>query len=163
MIRLVIAVTLATALLGATQPALDDARTVRADELVRGDLEHARNAVESMVATDDPVPVSHLAARRVVSIRLPERSAASAPVEYAAIDPAESGGAFTYQLADGSKQQLTIDTPVRVAHRTDGELTVRPPSEPLVLRSAGTYRLAFDFVQLNGRPTVLVHPLDADV
>ena len=153
MLRLVLAVILAGALLAATAPALEDGRTASIDRRLRGELRSLRNAMRELARTNDPVAPGRRGARQVVELAVPEGAAAAA-VEYVELG-GDGGSTLAYALAGGSRHEIRLD---RVDLRTTGS-----DPGPLVLREGGSYRLALELVRVDGEPAVVVRVLDADV
>lgn len=81
MIRAVLAAILAVALLGATMPALSDARTTNAHERIELQHDTIERAAHELATGSVPVREGDLAARRVVTIDVPGRSLVTAGVE----------------------------------------------------------------------------------
>lgn len=177
-LRAVLAVLLATALLGVALPALADARTTATTD----GLDATATAIDrtaAALATDAAaVADPELAARTHVTVRIPTGLAA-APVERVALgdptvlldaereangdrDPDDDSGAnesathptsreaaVVYRLRDGPTRVVTLDAaPVPVVPAGDG---------PVELRPAGETRLQLRLVRVNdGDPTVCV-------
>lgn len=153
MLRLVLAVVLAGALLAATVPALEDGRATATDRRMRGELTSLRNVAHELARTNDPVAPGRRGARRVVELTLP-KGVAVAPVEYVELG-GDDGSTLAYALAGGPRREIRFDG---IAVRATGTA-----SGPLVLREGGSYRLALELVRVDGGPAVVVRVLDADV
>lgn len=146
-VRTVLAVVLAAALVGASLPAIDDARRDHADAAVRDDIDRFERAANGLLATDDPVDVQR-GARRVVTLRLPARSWRDVGVEAVAFESAEDGrGArVTWRLRGGLRHVRRLPG---VPLRTAGE-------SPLVAEAAGRNRLILSLDGSPGEPVVTV-------
>lgn len=153
MLRLVLAVVLAGALLAATAPSLEDGRAAATDRRLRGQLTSIRNVAHELARTNDPVAPGRRGARRVVELTLP-KGVAAAPVEYVELG-GDDGSTLAYALAGGARREIHVDG---IGFRTTGAR-----SGPLVLREGGRYRLALELVRADGKPAVVVRVLDADV
>lgn len=186
MLRTVLAVLLAVAIVGIANPAIDDARTTRSDHLVRGELATVERTVHALNETEPAMPVGRAGARRVRTVEVPERSRTSAAVDRVTIGgvpdgttagaeragaeqvdtelvDAESGDVLSYARPNGSWKTIRLDdVDLRVARHQGGELRVESDGTPLVLRP-GTHRLVFRPVKIDGRRAVLVHRLRAEV
>jgi hypothetical protein len=163
-IRTVLSVALAVALLGVATPAIDDARTTRTSQLVEEDLTNVVRAATDLVAREDAVPVTARGARRAVAVTLPVRSVTSAGVSYVAIGGVPDGNrppdtnqtdVLAYRVAGGPRHVVTVGLDVRVADR-DERWHVEPDAEPLVLRGTGDVQVVLTLVRLDGDPTVVV-------
>jgi hypothetical protein len=165
-IRAVLSVTLAAALLAAALPALDDAARTRTAATVEADAEHLRDVATALATTDDAVPADRPGARRVVTVRLPPDSLATAPVEHLAV-----GGRPDAAAAPGSATAVTglpTDAPDVLAYRLAGRPTqtvrvpvdLRTPGGPVVLREAGTHRLTLGLVRDEQGVSVVVRRTD---
>ncbi|WP_418281236.1 DUF7311 family protein [Halorubrum sp. DTA98] len=176
MIRVVLTVLVAVALLGTALPALDDARTTTTiDRLdTQGDrLERAVSTVAAdSVAVDDPT----LAARATVTVRAPTGVTAARIDRLALGDPSaildgrartvdgarepaddtrrrtiRDGGlpdvALVYRLADGPSRVVSLDPSTNAA-------SLRVVDGPIELRTNGRSRIQLRLVAEDGAPTV---------
>lgn len=156
MLRLVLAVALAVALLATAAPALEDARTTRTERLTERELDPVETAALTLAREEEP------GARRVLRISLPDDSPTAAPLAFVALggvpdevvsaDTAD-GDVFAYRVAGGRTRVRRVEADLRVVR--DGE-PVESDSRALVLRGGGTYRLTLRFVRHGGRPTIAV-------
>lgn len=138
MIRAVLSVLLAAALLGASFPAIDAARQDHSETAIRTQLDRVERAATAMLATDDPTDAG---ARRLVTLRLPAKSWTDAGTESVRIGSASdgSGGRFTWSV-DGDTRGVRHlpDVPIRT-ERDAGVLTLAGPGRHrLVLSLDGT-------------------------
>lgn len=85
MLRTVLAVVLAVALLAAAMPAVERARVASADAAARRTVAGLFDAVERLDRSSDAVPPDRPGARRVVGLRLPERGPGSRGVAAVAV------------------------------------------------------------------------------
>lgn len=172
MLRTVLAVLLAVAILGIANPAIDDARGTRSDHLVRGELATVERTIQALDETEPAMPVGRAGARRVRTVDVPERSRTSAavarvtvggvPNRIAAAD-AERSDVLSYTRPNGSRKTIQLNgVDLRVAHYRDEQLQVESDDAPLVLRP-GTHRLVFRPVRIDGRRVILVHRLRVEV
>lgn len=140
MIRAVLAVCLAVALLGVALPAVENASHDHAASVADAELARLRATLTDLAATDDALPADSPGARRLVTLRIPTPDLTTAPVAYLAI-----GGVPGGEAGDASPTHTD-----RLAYRLQGEgprtvsvpLDLRTPGDgPLVLRSPGRHRL----------------------
>ncbi|PSP76085.1 hypothetical protein BRC81_13880 [Halobacteriales archaeon QS_1_68_20] len=163
MLRVVLAVLLAVALLGVTVPAVEDARVERSATIAEGELAAFETAVQDLVATEDPAPDAERAARRTLTLDVPTRTFTTARVAFVAlgglpdrtIEPV-AGTVIAYQL-QGTTYTRRLPVPVRVLE-PDGDLG--PAGEPLVVR--GTTRVTLLLLERGGDPVVAVTDGDPD-
>ena len=181
MIRAVLAVLLAVALLGVSFPVLDDAREERSETVVESELGEIEAAAVDLARTEEAVeldeperaadgdepmeaPGLRAASRRSVSVVVPDRTLTEAPVEYVAIggipaadrstgSSSRNGGVsvLAYRLGDGDIQ--IRHTPVEFRTMNPNS-TISPEGDPLVLR--GDAELTLALVELDGDRVVLV-------
>lgn len=146
--RAVLAVLLATALLGATLPALDDARRERASATVAEQAETVERTARRLARTDDPT--GDAGARRVLTLSLPASDWTTAAVENLSIGPAsgDAGGRIRWHV-DGSTHEAVLSGPPL---RTDD-------GAPLVLNRTGHHRLVLALDGDPARPVVTVRRL----
>lgn len=166
-LRVVLAVALAAALLGAVAPALEDARTTRTERLAARELGRVESAAQTLVREEAP------GARRTLRISFPDDSPTAAPLAFvalggvpgddvhgeqreAATDTAE-GDVLAYRIAGGTLGVRRIDTDLRVVR--DGT-RIESDSRALVLRGGGTYHLTLRLVRNRGQSSVTVRVRD---
>lgn len=123
MIRYVIAVVLATAVLGLGFAALDEGAAIRGERATEGAVAAVERGAVSLVEHDDVVPGASEPARRVVEIDLPVDSRTSRAVETLVFERIEGTNATLarYRVPGRSEQQVVIDAPIVSA---DGAETV---------------------------------------
>ena len=182
MLRTVLAVLLAAALISAANPALESARTTRTERLTAGELDRIETAARSLVREESPAPLDDPGPRRTLTVSLPGESPTAAPVEYVALgglpdersveeasvaDTAERD-VFASRVGGGRRRVRRVGFDLAVAVPADGDSTdenptdgdsgwkIEPDAVPVVLRGGATYRLTLRLVRLDGRPTVLV-------
>lgn len=131
MIRVVVTVVIATALLAASLPAVDSARGDRTAAHLDGELATLTDAAASLVDRDDPTPPSVSGARRVVTLTLPTRSWTAAGVDSLTVGcrAACPRPTLGYTLDTGRTRRVAVDLPLVV------------PDGPLVVRESGTHDL----------------------
>lgn len=172
MLRAVLAVALAAAIVAVAVPAVEDARVDHADASLRDDLRRLRRTAVALAASSDPVPVGARGARATVTLRLPGQGWHAPRVAYVAVggvpppvggpsaggpsrpgvtDPA-GGDVFVWRVAGGPRHVLRVPVDVRTV--ADGGPAADP--EALVLRDPGRRRLALRLVRVHGRPVVVV-------
>lgn len=147
--RAVLAVVLATALLGVALPPLDDARADRATAVVADQVAEIERVGTTLVATDDPVGDS--GARRLVSFRIPARHWTSAGVDRVTIRPTDADAP-----ASVSWRVRGVESNKRVL---PGLAVATDDGEPLVLREAGQQQLVLALDGEPGSPVVTIRQL----
>lgn len=159
MLRAVMAVVLATALLATSMPALDAARRDHTAGAVRAELDRFETAVADLQAREEAVPPGTAGARRVVTVSLPARSWTDAGVAYVAF------GGSPRDPESVERERAEIAWQVRGGPLTKDRIpgaVVEPATggcEPLVLRESGAHRLALSLVERGGRRVVVVRRL----
>ncbi|MDQ2052730.1 hypothetical protein RBH26_20000 [Natronolimnohabitans sp. A-GB9] len=136
MIRYVLAVILAVALLAIAVPAIDHAATLNTERTLDSDLAALDEAATSLAATDELSPDGHPNPQRVVTVTLPTRSMTTTGVDHVEIVPHERGDFSTarYVLEDGTTRERTIDE--RIVWDDPAA------TEPVELGGSGERRLA---------------------
>jgi hypothetical protein len=140
-IRAILAVCLAVALVGVALPAVEDASRKHSASVADAELTRLRATLADLAATDDALPADSPGARRLVTLRIPTPDLTTAPVAYLAVggvpesDSREATDStsdrLAYRLAGSQPQTITVPVDIRTAD-----------SEPLVLRSASRHRLS---------------------
>lgn len=157
MLRVVLAVLLAVALLGVAMPVVEDARADRTSTLAAGELSRLAERATGLAASGETGPDA--ASRRTVDLSLPAGGFATAPLAYAAVGglpdcdaPGDTaaGDVVAYRLVGGDTRVRHVPVDVRVVEAGQ----VRDDDEPLVLRGDASLTLAL--VETGGTRTVLV-------
>lgn len=157
MLRVVLAVLLAVALLGAAMPVVEDARADRTSTLAAGELSRLAERATGLAAGGEAGPDA--GSRRTVDLSLPDGGFATAPLAYAAVGglpdcdaPGDTGAGdvVAYRLVGGEPRVRHVPVDVRVVEAGQA----RDDDEPLVLRGDASLTLAL--VEDEGPPTVLV-------
>jgi len=157
MLRAVVAVALAAALLATSLPALETAQRQRTATHLGGEVDRLATAIADLRAREQAT-VGH-GARRVVAVRLPQRDWTHAAVGYLAIggrpresDAVGNGATFAWRARGGGEQWRR--TPgVRVAPvETCG-------GRPIVLREPGVHRIALELGWRDGERRILARRL----
>lgn len=166
MLRTVLAVALAAALVAAASPALESARTTRTERLTAGELDRIEAVARNLVREESPAALGDPGPRRTLTVSLPGESPTTAPVAYVALGgrPEEAPAAdtaerdvFASRVAGSRHRVRRVDFDLRAAvPDDDAGWRVEPDARPVVLRGGETYRLALRLVRLDGRPTVLL-------
>lgn len=161
-VRLVLAVIVAGALLGAAMPVVEDAqRDVATTDAERASQSIAE-AIESLHRSSDPVPRGIPGAKRTIRVEVPEAGTVTIgggpPVESADEPDTETTtgsarDAVSYHVAPSSSGRTTVPVAVRVVE--DG--AVQPPGTELVLRD--TRRIVLRHELVDGEPVVTVESL----
>lgn len=132
MLRYALAAVVAVALVGVALPAIDRASVQASEDAVAREARRVAEAADRLAATTDP------GARRLVAVRLPERSAARADARYLWVDPVTDSVRWT---VGGRERRLRLEADV-----------VRG----VTLREPGPHRLALRQVRRDGRRALVV-------
>jgi len=146
----VLTVLVAVALLAASMPAVETARTATTAERIGTEAHRLERAIGDVAAGSMPVSDPATAARTTVLVRAPSGFAAADLDRVALVEPSDrSGGvALAYRLDGGSERAFRIGTgPVPAAVDLVGA--------PIELRPGGTSRVRLRYVDDDG-PTVRV-------
>lgn len=163
MLRPVLAVVLATALVATSMPAIEAGRRDHTAARVTAELATLETVVGELRERDVAVRPVRPGARRVVSLRLPARSWSSTGLEYLAIGgvPGDNESAQPVDVAwklPGGRERSRRLTDVRVV----GNGQSGSPTEPLIIRTAGVHRLAVSWYRCANRSVVSVRRLGSD-
>lgn len=153
MLRAVLAVVLATALLGASLPAVDRARQDHSGTTVRTELDRVERAANSLIDADDPTIVG-TGARRVVTVRLPKESWTDAGTDAVSFASSHEGpgGRLAWTVRGGMRHVRHLpNVPLRTA-----------TGDPLTLRSAGNHRLVLSLDGTAVDPVVTIRRFTSD-
>ena len=151
MIRVVITVLVAVALLATAMPALEDARTATTADRLDAEANRVERAVGGLVSGSVSVSDPSLAARTTVTVDVPSGFGA-APIDRVAV--ADAGGdseadvSLRYRI-DGEPERSVPIVPGGAAS------TVAVDGGAVALRPGGESRLALRFVD-DGGPTVRI-------
>jgi hypothetical protein len=126
-IRVVLAVVLLVAVVGVALSAVDAGRRDRTAAHLDAGVERVERAARLLVDRDDPTAASVPGARRVVVLRLPARSLASAGVAAVRVSGADDEVRYRIDGGRPRRHALPVD--------------LRTPEGPVVLRAAGRHRL----------------------
>ena len=152
MIRVVLTVLIAVALLAASIPALEDARTATTDEHLRTESDRIERAVGGLASGSMSVADASLAARTTVTVRAPSGVAAARIDRLALVEARQSendsGAALRYRI-DGDRGRTVSIVPDAVT------AAVEVVDGPIALRTRGESRLNLRLVD-DGGPTVRV-------
>lgn len=132
MLRYALAAVVAVALVGVALPAMDRAGVGASEDTLAREARRLAGAADRLAATTDP------GARRLVAVRLPERSGARADARYLWVDPATDTVRWT---VGGRERRLRLDADVL---------------RGATLREPGHHRLALWHVRRDGRRTLVV-------
>lgn len=164
-VRVVLAVVVATALLAAAVPAVREVQQSRADQTVTTSADRLRTAIEEVERDSDPVPLGVPGARRRVRIEVPDKpSQASLRIEPVGTgsragadgrtngpDAGSEGLTRVRYTASGTDETIhVLDTNIRIVH--GDELASRDTT--LAVREDTVLTLSYRLV--NGTPTVTV-------
>ena len=148
-VRTLLTVVVAAALVGASLPAVEDARTDRTAARLDASATRLSDAANALVATDDPVPAGERGASRTVVVTLPQAGFADARAEYLSVGGvpnASSPSTVGYRVAGRPPRQV------------DAGVTFVTGPEPLVL-APGRHTLRLTLVRTTTGVGVRVRPL----
>lgn len=146
-VRTLLTVVVATALLGASLPAVEEARVDRTAARLDATATRLSDAAAALVAADDPVPPGERGASRTVVVVLPAGGVADARADYLSVGGLPNDSRATtvgYRVADGSPRRLEAGVQFFVGER------------PLVL-PPGRHTLRLTLVRRGGHVGVRVH------
>ena len=152
-VRTLLTVLVAAALVGASLPAIDEARADRTGARLDATAIRLSDAAAALVATDDPVPLGERGASRTVVVALPHAGFVDARAAYLSIGglPNASAPAVVgYRVAD------------RPPRRIDTGVSFRTGSDPLVL-APGRHTLRLTLVRTAAGVGVRVRPVSRRV
>lgn len=150
MIRVVLTVLVAVALLTASMPAIEAARTATTADRIGAEAERLERAVGGVVDDSTPVGDPALAAQTTVVVRAPTGFAAADVDRVALVEPADRSGdvALVYRVDDRPERAFRVGTgPVE----TDVDLV----DAPIELRPGGASRVRIRYVDRGG-PTIRI-------
>lgn len=158
MLRVVVSVVLALALLGISQPAIEQARETAAERAVVRELARVETAIAEL-RTEDAVPYGQPGARRVVTLSLPTRAFASAGVEYVSIGAppdkrSNDSDLLASRVSGRSPQAIRVEADLRV-ERSRGKARWLA-DEPVLIRTGGRVRLVLTPVRHEGKRIIVV-------
>lgn len=142
MIRVVVTVLLALALVAASLPAIAHVAADRSDAQVRAGIDDLDAAATDLARSEEAVPGTE-GARRVVAVEIPAEGLSAAAVAHVTIAP--DGRRYRYRIGGRSAESVRGTVPV---YTLDGEA--------LVLRDAGRHRLVLALVDVEGSRRVVV-------
>lgn len=148
MLRTVLAVLLASALLAVSLPVVESARVEHAEQRIDASLQRLDAAATDLAADNDPTPPGRAGAHRQHTLVLPSESWGSAGTGSLTFPPPTAERFVRYQVAGGQETPAQFSVPV-----------VGPPGG-LTLRSGGRQRLVLSLEQRGRRPVVVVSRAD---
>jgi hypothetical protein len=141
--RLVLAVAVMTALVGATAPALSTVRADAANSAMERQLEELAAELATLAETDDATPDGD--ARRAVEIRLPGRTYTNAGVSYLQFTERSGVGIVMWAVESGKRTEQLVDIPIRTTAGTDR------------LEEPGTHGLVFVLTRADDQRVLTIH------
>ncbi|WP_324756755.1 DUF7311 family protein [Haloarcula sp. GH36] len=148
-VRLVLAVVIAAALIGASMPGIRTVRADHADATVARQLDTLSTRLQAMVERDDPAVGPGAQLR--VDVRLPHRSFTRSRIRSLSITTDSNTTVATWSVGDrGQTRRRLVGLPLRT---TGTDLTLRDP---------GTHRLVFGYRLDDGRMVVTVRRFKSD-
>ena len=147
MLRVVVAVGLATALLGASMPAVETARVDHAHARTDAEVDGLAATADRLSERNDPAPPGVPGARRTLTLHMPGPSWASASLDYLLIPgPSTDRPPGTVRWRVDGGRETTRNFPVPLVG----------PEGGLRLAGGGTRRLVLEYVRRDGREVVAV-------
>jgi hypothetical protein len=159
--RVLFTVALLVAVAGVVLPAVDAAGLDRAESQSRGAVERLVDAGRSLAAGNDALQRPEAAARRSVTVSLPNDGIGSAPLERLTVRPPETatgesdgpGPAATriaWRVAGGQRHVTQVDG-LRIRASDDGRFQIR---------EGGRHTLVLRLLERDGERVVTVTPVD---
>jgi len=165
-IRVVLTVLVAVALLAAATPALEDARVTTTAERIETETDRVELAVAGLVAGSVSVADPSLAARTTVTVRVPSGFGAARIDRIAVVETGNGGEAVGAEASVAETGAADPDAAVR--YRIDGgpertvpiepgvtDATVSVDGDAIALRPGGESRLVLRLVD-DGGPTIRI-------
>ncbi|GAB7018727.1 DUF7311 family protein [Halostagnicola bangensis] len=122
MIRYVLAVILAVALLVLSVPAIDLVAGVQTERQLEGDVSDLEDATVSLFENEEVSHDGALAPQRTVTLAFPDDSLTTVPADYVRIDRVHNETSIVSYSVDGrSERQQTIDAPIVSEDSTQNE------------------------------------------
>lgn len=143
MLRTVLAVLAATALLAVALPIVDDVRVAHAESQVATELDHLESAASDLDAESDPSRPGSAGARVERTVHLPESSWGNAGVQRVEI-PGSANDSVTWRVAGGRTRSVRPSPPL-----------VAPP-DGMILSESGRHRLTLSLHRQDGQRVVVV-------
>lgn len=137
-IRYVLAVVLATTIVGMSVTALDEASTIRGEQAVESEIEAVERAATGLVEAES-VPPDEATPRRVVELDVPTGSLAQDGTEILRFEPVSHANAtrVTYKVGDGPEQRTVIGVTIRSADGGAFDLSEDRGKQRIVLGLVG--------------------------
>lgn len=114
MIRYVVAILLAAALVAASMPAVESAATARGESAVESNVAEIEAAAETLLQEERLPPRGMLGPQRGVELSFPSGSPTIAPVRHLELERVDSANVTIarYRVEGGSMQTVTVDAPI---------------------------------------------------
>ncbi|MGM0448526.1 MAG: DUF7311 family protein [Methanobacteriota archaeon] len=150
MIRVVLTVLVAVALLAASMPAVETARTATTAERIGTEADRLERAIGGVTADATPVSDPAMAAQTTVFFRVPAGFAAADVDRVALVEPPDRPGgvALAYRVDSRPERTLRVGT-------GPAETAVDLGGGPIELRPGGANRIRVRYVDDDG-PTVRI-------
>jgi hypothetical protein len=149
-IRVVLTVLVAVALLAASAPAVETARTATTAERMGVEADRLNRAIGGVVSGSTPVADPSMAARTTVLVRVPSGFTAADVDRVALVESPDRPGAVALAYRVGGRPERTVRVGTGPA-----EAAVDLVGGPIELRPGGTSRVRLRYVD-DGGPTVRV-------
>ena len=151
MLRVVLAVAVAAALVGIAAPVVETARVDRANAAAAAELDRLDSAAETLRDRNDVPPPGVTGARRVLTLHLPSRSWGSAGLARLSIPGADAEDDRISWRVDGGR-----------VRRYDASVPLVARDGPLRLNDGGRRRLVLSLRRLGDERVVLVHDFKSE-
>lgn len=146
MIRYVLVVVLATAIVGMAVPAAEQVATTRGEQAMRADIAEVGSVAESL--SEHEPAVDGRGSRRIVAVEMHDRGPLRAEPARLTFERAGDRTRVTYRVEGGVEKKQFIDVPIR--HVDGGPVTGA--------RWDGTIRLVLRLTVEDGERVVTVEP-----
>lgn len=143
-VRTVVAVGLAVALLAVSLPAVERARVSHSEAAIAGEVERLERSAIALAADNEVVPDDGPPARTRVTLSVPRRSWGDSGVDTLRIPPSADGPDAVFRAADGDRRT-----------RTFPDVRLRGPPGGLALGDGGRHRLVLALREGEGGRTVV--------
>lgn len=151
MLRVVLAVTLAAALVAVAAPVVETARVDHANAAVAAELDRLDGAARTLSDRNDAPPPGVAGARRVLTLHLPSRSWGSAGLARLSIPGTGAEENRSSWRVEGGR-----------VRRYEASLPLRGRDGPLRLTDGGTTRLVLTLGRVGDERVVLVHDFKSE-
>lgn len=111
-VRYVLAVALATGLLGVSYVGLNQWAGTQGEQHVESELDEIERLAASLIEAEDVPPAGRSGAQRTMTLEMPRDSWTSEPIEYVRITRVENGSVAEFTRRGGPTIQRYLDAPI---------------------------------------------------